>query len=443
MMLTVFRIRAFNAWHDTRGVVLPLTFFILVLLAGLVAALLSVGATETQISANLLRTTQAFNLAEAGAERAIAAFVADSSLVGNAAALTQLFSNQTLGSVGTYTVTYQPMGASTVLVKSTGQSAIGNLTQQVQVVVAVTPQNPFAIVGDDTQISGTGRVIGTGGKAHGNTKMTISADGWVEKTATSTPTTATSCTGCTTPHNVGNVAGSGAGKPSQTLPSASPLDYKPKADFILSDDGWIRVVADPSRDVFCGTASSPGCPAGEFAGWFMNKFSTEPGNWHYNGSGTGTVANPNPPNGMYYASWELSIDSNPGTAANPSSPNYDAAANPWTATLISGDATKRGEMELLGPTPYILPYYQGLLGVGGRVAIEGGGVYGGTVISTTKSRPGVTSHDPLKMSGATLNGQILADGQIQISGTATINYNPAGGGLFSAPQIISWTRLAQ
>ena len=423
-MFTVFRIRAFNAWHDTRGIVLPLTFFILVLLAGLVAALLSVGATETQISANLLRSTQAFNLAEAGAERAIAAFVVDSSLVGNAAATTTLFTNQTLGSVGTYTVTYQPMGPFTVLVKSTGQSAVGNLTQQVQVVVAVTPQNPFAIVGDDTQIKDTASINGTGGKAHGNTKMTISGDGWVEITATSTPTTSTSCTGCANSHNVGNLAGSGAGKPSQTLPTASPLDYKDRADFLMGTDGKIK---DQAGNVLadCGTLSSPGCPPGPFAGWYTNKNSTEPGNWHYNGIG-------NPLDGMYYAPWELSIDSSPGTSSTP-----------WKATLISGAESHPGELELLGPTPYILPYYQGLLGVGGRVVIQGGGVYAGTVISTTKSRQGVSEHEPLKMSGATLNGQILADGQVLISGTATINYNPAGGGLFSAPQIISWTRLAQ
>src|SRR2546428_4202940 len=79
----VFRIHAIAAWHDTRGVVLPLALMILMLLGALAAALLSVGAMESQISANLLRGTQAFDLAEAGAEQAIGQFVTSPSTVGN------------------------------------------------------------------------------------------------------------------------------------------------------------------------------------------------------------------------------------------------------------------------------------------------------------------------------------------------------------------------
>ena len=430
MMLTVLRVRTFAAGHDARGIVLPLTLFIVLLLAAMAAALLSMGAMESQISANLLRGTQAFDLAEAGAERAVASFVANPALVGNAAAaVTALFTNQTLGSVGTYTVTYQLMGPSRVLVKSTGQSAIGNLTQQVQLVVAVTSQSPFAIVADDTQIKDAARITGTGGQAHGNSNMKLSTDGWVEQTATSTNTSPSSCTLCTNTHNVGNVGGSGPGKPLQTLSTVSPLDYKAKADFLMGTDGKIRnqagtVLAD------CGTAPTPGCTTGPFAGWMTNNNSTEPGNWHYKGIG------PNPPDGMYYSDWELSIDSSPGTVAAP-----------WKATLITGNATRPGELEFgmkPGSAPYIVPYYQGLLGVGGATIIQGGGVYEGTIISTTLPRPGVFIRNPLVMKGsARLNGQILSDGQVLISQNARIDYNPAGGGLFGPPQILSWTRLAQ
>ena len=46
--------------------------------------------------------------------------------------------------------------------------------------------------------------------------------------------------------------------------------------------------------------------------------------------------------------------------------------------------------------------------------------------------------------GLTLNGNLISDGLVLISGTSTINYSPTGGGgAFSPPQIISWTRLAQ
>src|SRR5712692_9683330 len=105
--LNVFRIHSIAAWQDTRGVVLPLALFTLMLLGALVAALLSVGAMESQISANLLRGTQAFDLAEAGAERAIAQFVAIPSTVGNVAAPgstvtpTPLFTAQALSGLPT------------------------------------------------------------------------------------------------------------------------------------------------------------------------------------------------------------------------------------------------------------------------------------------------------------------------------------------------------
>jgi Tfp pilus assembly protein PilX len=476
--LTVLRIRAFSAWHDTRGVVLPLTFFILVLLAGLVAALLSVGATESQISANLLRGTQAFNLAEAGAERAIAQFVADSSLVGNATcspcpgALTTPFPNLTLGSVGTYTVTYQPIGPSTVLVKSTGTSSIGNVAQNIQVVVTAVPGTPgSAVFGDDVEITGTNTICGSGGSIFGNTKVVIADQGngnaagncgaggnnggsgggnnklpWIDKTA-SAPAGAT-CTLCTDSKHIGVLSGSGTNGTAQSLPPNSSITdaiYKAaNADFIMDSSGHITIQKNPPAgynvgDVFtCG--EKPGCTSGPFKGWY-HKMS-QPGDWHFEGSGT-------PPNGTYLAPLEISVKSTVGTALNP-----------WKATLLVGDSTPApgypaghpGEWEIYANNSFIVPagnpLFPNLLGVGGTVLLEGTNTtLTGTLISTTKSRGLTTADDRpsvLMDQGVTLNGNIISDGQVLISGTSKIVYNPVGGaGAFGAPQIISWTRVAQ
>ncbi|PYM04401.1 MAG: hypothetical protein DMD82_14540, partial [Candidatus Rokuibacteriota bacterium] len=313
----VFRIHAIATCNDTRGVVLPLALFTLMLLGALVATLLSVGAMESQISANLLRGTQAFDLAEAGAERAIAQFVANPSTVGNAVLggpTATLFTAQALSGLptalqnpGTYTVTWQPVGPATVLIKSTGQSAAGkgNDKQTVQVVVTVPPGlPPYAILADNVQMSGSATVSGALGSVQGNTNGSITGTAHVSQTATSASAT---CTGCTDAARVGTLAGSGPNKPVQTLPTLSALDYKQYADYILQDDGTITDGKTGALLATCGL--KPGCTTGPFAGWYQNKPTTEPGNWHYNATVAGLAAGTTPPDGTYYSSWELSIDS--------------------------------------------------------------------------------------------------------------------------------------
>ena len=405
--LTVFRIRAVSAGRDTRGIVLPLTFFILVLLAGLVAALLSVGSMESQISAGLLRGTQAFDLAEAGAESAIAQFVADPSLVGNAVGTKTL--NGTLGSVGTYTATYQPMGPSTVLVQSTGTSSIGNVTQRIQVVVTTPPgAPPFAVFGDDVEITGTNTICGSAGAIFGNTKVVIGDVGngnaagncgpgghnggsgagnnklpWIDQTATSA--TGQTCTGCTDPKHIGVPTG-GANGTAQSLPPHSSITdsiYTANADFIMDSSGHITIQKNPPAGynvgdiITCG--EKPGCTTGPFAGWY-HKMS-QPGDWHFKGT--------KPADGTYFAPLELSIDSMSGTSA----------ADPWKATLLVGDSTPAsgypaghpGEWEITSNNTFIVPAgnpaFPDLLGVGGAVRLQGtGSTLSGTLISTTKSR---------------------------------------------------------
>jgi Tfp pilus assembly protein PilX len=447
--MNTVRIRAFAAWHDTRGIILPLTLFIVVLLAGLVVALLSVGGMESQISANLLRGTQAFDLADAGAERAIAQFVVTPALVGNATcsptcgAPTTLFSAQALASLGTYTVTYQPVGPNTVLVQSTGQSAIGGVTQKIQVVVTVPFQNAFAVEGDDLELTGSNvKINGTAGSIYGLSKVNITGSGdFVQRTATSSGSTSASCYNCKSTSYVGNVTGSGWNAPPRVLPTDDAMTYKPMADYLLQDDGTILVQTSALAGqgvaagtvINCGAGSS--CPAGPFAGWDM----VNTGLWLYR-------QNSNPPDGMYYASQEISIDGN------------GSGGPPWKATLLSGAGSNNpnntGEWEINGSNWNIVPYYQNLFGLGGAFVISGNNVtLSGTMIATTKSRGfsqpmdngGPVPSVQLLGNNVTINGQLLSDGQVVMSGSNfTLNYNPAGGGsLFGTPQIMSWTRLAQ
>src|SRR5207302_3937742 len=67
---------------DERGIILPMTLIILTVLVTLVTAMLALGTTEPQIAANLVRGAQALGLAEAGADRALAAFANPSGTLG-------------------------------------------------------------------------------------------------------------------------------------------------------------------------------------------------------------------------------------------------------------------------------------------------------------------------------------------------------------------------
>ena len=94
-----------TAWtrsiRDEKGAVLPLTFFVLVILAGLLLTFVAVSSRDTIISRNHVETTEAFSVAEAGIAHALD--TVNGPVVG---ALPQiLFAGQPYGTGGfTYTV---------------------------------------------------------------------------------------------------------------------------------------------------------------------------------------------------------------------------------------------------------------------------------------------------------------------------------------------------
>jgi Tfp pilus assembly protein PilX len=397
------------------GVVLPLTLVILLILSSLVMALLAMGGWEPQISANLLQGTQALFVAEAGAERAIAQFVATPSLVSNAPPTcpTPAASSVVLGT-GTAAVTYScDAGSAAVRIDSTGSSSVGTAQRSVRIIVTTAFVSDYAILADEVEISGNGRVQGTKGAVHGNTKTEVEGSAFVEQTATSS---SGECEGCTTPcspspcdpsnpasKGVGVSGASGAGKPTQTIPAINPMDYQSKADFILQNDGKILVVA---------TGALVNENTGSFVGWKMD----DSGEWKFSGGTT-------PLNGTYYASKEIKISASPGTAETP-----------WKATLLAGTSTTTGEVEIEGH-PIIVPYLQDVLIVAGKeVELKGSG-------GDASLKGAVLSGGEVELNGSvTLTGNVVSSGEVEIKGNATVIYDAGTRTPLTGPlKTVSWS----
>jgi hypothetical protein len=393
------------------GVVLPLTLMILLVLSALVAALLAMGAWEPQISTNLLRGTQALYVAEAGAERAIAQFVATPSLVNNAPTtcpapnFSPLSVGTNTGTVGTATVTYAcDVGFATVRIDSTGTTSVGSAARTVRVIVSTAMVSKYAILANEVELSGNSRVQGTLGKVHGNTETELGGSAYVTQTATAS---GSECDGCTDSEHVGVTTGSGANKPTQTTPTINPMDYQSKADFILQNDGNVLVVA---------TGALVPENTGNFAGWEMSGS----GEWKFSGGTT-------PQNGTYYASKEIKISASPGTAETP-----------WKATLLAGTSTTTGEVEIEGH-PNIVPYLQDILAVAGKeVELKG---TGGSASLTGV----VMSSGEVELSGGvSLTGNIISNDEVEMSGNATVTYKVGTRSPLTGPlQVLSWSTTSQ
>lgn len=333
-------LRAFTPlWRDERGIALPLALMGLVVLGTLSAALLAIGGSEVQVASNHLRGTQALFIAEAGVQRVIRDFVADPNLVTNAGTnTTTLFNNQalqagSLGTIGTYTVTYRSIGWATVQAISTGKTNLGGGERTADAVVTTHVIPNQAIEGErGVTTRGTARVNGQCGAVHANQRGTrVLCTGGLCATQTATSSTST-CENCTDPNRVGVPSTSGGGKPTINIPKISPTDFA--ADYTLGDDGVVR------------DKNGVAMPSG-WGGWSLN----QRGEW-INNSDT-------PPNGAYYATKAIRVNGNPGVPGNP-----------WKATLLSGDTTQRGEVVLRYAAAVMEPAASGLpLVVAGKVEV--------------------------------------------------------------------------
>jgi hypothetical protein len=399
---------------------------LLLLLSFMVVGLLALGITEPQIAANLLRGTQALALAEAGAERAIAQFVADPSPVNTACdpscpspvTPVSLFANQALGQSGTYTVTYQPVAFATVRVDSTGQTSVGSVQRVVRIFVTTQSSSEFAALADEVEIEGNGKVKGTLGAVHGNTETELEGNAFVDQTATSA---GTECDGCTDPSHVGVTGTSGANKPAETLPNASPLDFLSKADFVLGDGTTVvnGITVPRNKILVVATGTLVNEDSGSFAGWKMSGA----GEWELSGNAA-------PSNGTYYASEEIKVTGNIGTAATP-----------FKATFISGSTEEEGKVEIEGNT-YVAPFLQDLLVVAGKVKLKGNASLTGAIMGTA-THHGEPEGEVEIEGNATLTGNILSNGEVKIKGNATLTYNVATRTpLLGSVRVLSWNAVS-
>lgn len=415
---------------EERGTVLPLALIILLVLASIVSALLALGAMEPQIAANVLRDSQALNLAEAGADRTIAYLLdpANKQIVDCAMATADdgcptptgaatLYAAQPVENTGTYTVAYRPLSFATLLIESTGATRIANIQRTVRVIVSSHFLSRYAMLGTNVDISGNTRIQGTLGAVHANSSTALGGSAYVTLTATSSSGT---CTECTNARYVGN-AGGGSGAPEQSIPRPNPADYASRATFALNADGTItdRTVSPPLT--YGGRAGNPPIAGSKFDGWRM----TGSGVWSYSGSS----APGSPADGSYYSPNEVHVQASPGSADSP-----------WRASFIAGTSPDTGVVEIRGH-PNIVAFLNDLLIIAADVRLTGTGgdaYLKGTIVATAPT--GEAGIEAEEFGGVNLTGNIIAFGDIAARGTNTITYDVPTRTRFIGPlRILSWS----
>lgn len=384
---------------DDRGMAMPLALLTLLVLAALVSALLGLGIAEPQIAANLVHGAQALNLSEAGAERSVNFFRLNEGIVQAATcspcpgATTAQWSNVALANLGTYTVTYQPIGDMTVALVSTGQTPAGTASRTTRAVLTMQyDPGPYAILADDTRLTGNATVSGTMGSVQGNSALSLTGSSFVSTGAT---TGATSCSGCTDPDHVGNVGLSGTSKPTQTIKTLEPQSLRPYADYIMGKEiGGIMLplitIVATGETVVAGT--------GSMAAWSAEpKIVSGTLQWAFKCCSGGRT----PANGAYYTGYKIEITSNPG---------------PWQATLIAGTTAGTGTIDFSGGptmTPDGDPHLLDLVVVAGTVDITGNPELTGAVVARNVDIKG----------NLELRGNIIATGSVSVTGSAEIIYD--------------------
>jgi hypothetical protein len=420
----------------------------LVILATASAALLAIGGSEVQIAANLLRGTQAQFLAEAGIEAAFSAFRATESLLDSPPAkLTDLAApaaGPTLAAFGSYAVQYQAAGPDSVLVVSTGTSALGSAQKVLRVLITKGFNAQRAVLVDkNLVISGNPTILGSCGSAHTNSDLTISGGSVViQQTATASGKVTSGKDSFTQPGSKEKVLAQG-GQPSVAIPTiqASAVLEKAKADATASS-ALYKLAVDASgnpkvlqynrstkvfEDVPAGTASSMLKGPGNPTGWELADppKPDQPARWVIGGSGS-------PPTGTFYVEGNITISGNP---------------DPWTATLIAADtqpetSAKRGGNIVVSGNPGMSHHMTDTLLVADRdIQISGNPNYQGYILANEqiqlngnpKIKGAIVAADKANKSDVVL---ITGD---DINGNATIEFDCSGRPPVPGPvRILSW-----
>ena len=472
------------SFRDERGVILPLTLMILVVLAAMVSALLALGVSEPQIAANVVRGAQALGVAEAGAERAIAFFRANQATVNNAdcllacpGAVTDLWTNETLtefGADGKYTVRWRAISYATVQVESTGRVTAGSttVTRVVRVVLSKQFVNKFGVLGEAVEITGNSAIMGNVASVQGNTSTKLDNNALVQQAATTAGATCERCTTTGSPagtacncaatavvdlspgaRGVGLPGASGTGAPEQALPSLSPSSFLEKATVILG--GGSPAPAIPGKctsvAVFSGgnfTGSYSGTTVPEH--WVLDASSRVceiypnqsnpatsslgPGNYTASGSTPGT--NPFSSFQMHGGGeWQIAGGSPPDGAYYATKEikvtgNVGSSATPWAATLVAGSTSEDGRVEIDG-TVQIKAYSSSVVGnplyknefltIAGEVKLKGNVGAAGVVVGTALG-------DSATGGGLLIGTPTPGDGRVEITGNVTLTGNVVSNG---------------
>ena len=391
--------------------VIAVSVMIMVALLSLALPLLQIGTVEPMIAGNVLRANQARYVAETGAERGLAQFIATPSLIASASTTsTTLFSAQAMpdGS-GSYTVTYQKQGWNAVMIQSTAAGQ-GSAQSVVRTVASNAYQNTRGILtAQDLTISTTSNVQGALGSVHTNGNLTLSGTVSVAVDATARGTYTTS--GGVT---VGGT--SGGGKAAVSVPTISPSSLSSQADYILETVGTTGRV----RDAATGLTYASG-----WNGWSYNRTSRV-----WSNSRTSIPA------GTYYAD-QASITITGGAGST---------ASPWRATLIAtNDITITGRVVMAPDSATSADYADLALVAGGDVLIN--------LSSGSASVTGlVAANEQVRISGSvTVTGAVVAAGAA--SARSTVTSNSVSGNvtisnarrlktpLTGPVQVLSWTMI--
>ena len=252
---------------------------------------------------------------------------------------------------------------------------------------------PALMVGGSVDISGNATFTGSQGGVHANGDLDISGN----------PNIAGDALAAGTYTESGNptIGGSsGGGQGSMPVPPVAAIDYRPNADFILNSAGQMT---DPAGTVICDASSSNDACEVMGYGWVY-----DPPGWKIGGN-TGT-------DGTYYVEGPATISGSPGSPGNP-----------LALTIIAEDSIEiSGNPDLTPDTPELMFVTDGDLKINGRLrmplTVEGA----------------ILVHEQLDISGnSTLSGQIIVeDGandsslvtESKISGNATFSSNGTLGG---------------
>jgi hypothetical protein len=277
-----------------------------------------------------------------------------------------------------------------IIVRAIGY-AQNNTTATLEALIGVTTL-PAIVTNHDLTISGTVDITGTNGGLHTNGDLTITSSSVdVAQNATAT--------GTATIHPGADVGGiQDGGQPTMAVPPIHAIDYKPLADYVLTNSGTMTSV-DGTLLVCCRQWSFMGPGLG----------------WHLNSNSTSTAII----GGTYFIEGNARLSGSPGSNASPVA----------ISIIATGSIIISGSPDLRPSAPELLFVTDGDLAITGN--LETPTVEGQMLVREQVSIAG----------NPNIAGQLLVEGAANVfpevtanvlSGNLTLTYNGiAGSGTFA------------